>query len=226
LFGPTAYTGLFHQFQLETTDADVSFFAVPRAEEGIPAGELTFGDILRRFRYTNELNVIELTGDEIRRYLEYACGLRYNTMRASTDDLLRLGRDRDGVLHTRSAVYNLDEAAGIRYEIDITRPVGRRIHILSLGDPSKAPFGRQARYRVALNSHRLTSGYLARATGLSAEQIAERLVRTGGPDYRLLLRDWLEKRGGITPGSQVNWRVIPESFADPAREREGMLFFD
>jgi 2',3'-cyclic-nucleotide 2'-phosphodiesterase/3'-nucleotidase len=228
LFGETAYTAMFHQFQLETTGADVSFFAVPRIEAGIPAGELTFGDLLRRFRYANELVTLELTGEEIRRYLEYAYGLRYNTMRASTDDLLRLTRDRDGTLRTRSAVYNLDEAAGIRYEVDVTRPVGRRIRILAIDYEGDQPFEPNATYRVAVNSHRLTSGYLARATGLSAEQIDGRLLQILGPDTRLLLREWLEKQHqGLFMPVRVrvgNWRVLPESFADPAREREGALF--
>jgi hypothetical protein len=221
LFGPTAYTGMFHQFQWETTGADVSFFAVPRIEAGIPAGELTFGDLLRRFRYANELVILELTGEEIRRYLEYAYSLRYNTMRASTDDLLCLGRDRDGILHTRSAVYNLDEAAGIRYEVDVTRPVGRRIRILAIDYEGDQPFEPNATYRVAINSHRLSSGYLARATGLSAEQIDGRLFRTPGPDYRLLLREWLEKQHqGIFMPARAgvgNWRVLPESFVEAAK---------
>ncbi len=215
LLGPTAYTALFQRFQLAATGAEVSFFAVPRTEEAIPAGELTFGDIVRRFRYDNALNVIELAGDEIRLYLEYAYGLRYNTMRRPTDDPVRMARDADGVLRTRSAVYNLDEAAGIRYEVDITRPAGRRIRILSLADG--APFERLKKYRVALNSHRLTSGYLTRATGLTPEQIAGRIVWTSSEDLRTLLRDWLEVQGEIAPESLENWRVLPEAWI---KERE------
>ena len=212
LFGPTAYTGLFHRFQLDVTGADISFFAVPRQEESIPAGDFTFRDVMRRFRYDNWLDVVELTGEEVYRYLEYTYGLRYNTMRRSTDDLLRLTRDRDGVLQTQTAVYNLDDAAGIRYQVDVSKPQGRRIRILSMADGS--PFDRAGRYRVAMNSHRLESGYLTRACGLSREQIVERLHWESNEDIRLMLRDWLAKQPEIIPEKPHNWRVVPESFVE------------
>lgn len=216
LFGPTPYTALFHRFQQECAGTVLSFFASPLVRDSIPAGELTFGDIVRRFRYENRLCVVRLTLDEIKRYLEYAYGLRYNTVRRSTDDLLRLTRDRDGVLQTRSAVYNLDEAGGIRYEVDVSRPQGRRIRILSLSDG--APIPESGFHAVALNSHRIESGYLSRACGLSPEQIRERLAWESEADYRLVLREWMTYSQIYSP-EEGNWRVIPESFVREVKER-------
>ena len=217
LFDPTSYMTLFHRFQLETTGSAVSFFASPLVRDSIPAGELTFRDLLRRFRYDNRLRVVQLSGEEIRRYLEYAYGLRYNTMRRTSDDLLRLTRDRDGSLQTRSAVYNLDEAGGIRYEVDVSRPSGRRIQIVSMADGS--PFDLSGLYRVALNSHRLENGTLSRACGLSSEQVSERVVWESENDYRLLLKDWVTDHPFLPEDTQ-NWKVVPASFVDAARQRE------
>ncbi|MDL2230671.1 5'-nucleotidase C-terminal domain-containing protein [Alistipes sp. OttesenSCG-928-L06] len=210
LFGASAYTSLFHRFQRETTGADVSFFACPVWQDSIPAGTLNFRSVVRRFRYDNRLNVIELTGAEIKQYLEYTYGLRYNTMRRSTDDLLRMSRDRDGILRPRTAVYNLDDAAGIRYEVDVSRPPGRRVRMLSMADGS--PFDLSQRYRVAVNSHRLESGYLTRACGLSPEQISERALQYSSIDLRQALRAWLARQERIVPVNEQNWQVVPRSF--------------
>jgi 2',3'-cyclic-nucleotide 2'-phosphodiesterase/3'-nucleotidase len=207
LLRPTSYMALFHRFQREASGADISFFAPPLAHDSIPAGTLTFADVLRRFRYDNTLCVVRLTREEIRQYLEYAYGLRYNTVRRSSDDLLRLRRTADGTLQLRSAPYNLDEAGGLRYEVDVSRPAGQRIRILSMPDSLSAY------YTVALNSHRLKSGYLARACGLTPEQIADRLVRKSADDYRLLLIRYLTENP-FHKEWEAHWQVIPESFAE------------
>ncbi|MDR0954600.1 MAG: 5'-nucleotidase C-terminal domain-containing protein [Rikenellaceae bacterium] len=212
LLKPTPYMALFHRFQREASGADISFFAPPLAHDSIPAGALTFADVLRRFRYDNTLCVVRLTREEIRRYLEHAYGLRYNTVRRSSDNLLRLRRTADGTLQLRSAPYNLDEAGGLRYEVDVSRPAGQRIRILSMPDAQATPY-----YTVALNSHRIESGYLARACGLTPEQIADRLVWESQDDYRLLLIRYLTKNP-FHKEWEAHWQVIPESFAERVRE--------
>ena len=223
LFGSSAYAGLFHRFQLEASGADVSLFACPVWGDSIPAGGVTPRDILRRFRFDNSLCVVELTGEEIRRHLEYTCGLRYYTMRRSTDDLLRMVRDRDGMLRPRTAVYNLDDAAGIRYEVDVSRPEGRRVRVLSMADGT--PFDPARRYRVAMHSHRASgSGYLSRGTALNEEELALRTVWVAPEDYRVLLRDWLAGKKEMIPQNPDNWRILPEPFAETAKQRAGTLF--
>ena len=216
--GSSAYAGLFHRFQMEATDADVSLFACPVWGDSIPAGPITLKDIVRRFRYDNRLCVLELTGSEIKSYLEYTYGLRYHTMRRSTDDLLRMTRDRDGILRMRTAVYNLDEADGICYEVDVSKPQGRRVRIISMKDGN--PFESGKLYRVTMNSHRaLSGGYLSRGTGLSEAVIKARVIWTSEADYRVLLRNWMATQDKIMPENQDNWQVIPELFVEAAKER-------
>jgi len=219
LFGPTAYTALFHRFQLEITRAEVSFFAPPLTDDVIPAGEITGADLLRRFRYENHLMVLRLTGKEIQQYIEYAYGLRYNTMRRLTDDLLRMSRDRDGVLQLRTAVYNLDEAFGVDYQVDVSRPQGRRVKVTGMSDGT--PFRTDHTYRVVLNSHRLSGdhSYLSRATGLSGQAIEQRIVCRTESDFRYLLWDWLSRKKEIVPENSLNWEVLPETFIKSSKAR-------
>ena len=215
LFGSSDYAALFHRFQLETTGADISLFACPVWGDSISAGGFTPRDIVQRFRYDNRLCIVRLTGEEIVRYLEYVYGLRYNTVRKSTDDLLRMTRDRDGLLQMRTAVYNLDEAGGIRYEVDVSRPEGRRVRILSMTDGT--PFEPGNDYRVVMNSHRASGGQLLRGTGRTDSEIP--VQWKSSQDYRILLCEWLEEQGEITAENLDNWQVIPESFVDAAKKR-------
>ena len=218
LFGSSAYTGLFHRFQLEAGEADVSFFASPVWGDSIPAGPVTPKDIVRRFRYDNRLCAVELTGAEIRNYLEYTYGLRYHTMRRSTDDLLRMTRDRDGILRMRTALYNLDDAGGICYEVNVSKPQGHRVRIISMADGK--PFEPARRYRVTMNSHRaLSGGYLSRGTGLSEAELEARVIWTSDADYRILLQSWLAAQGVVLPGNPSNWQIVPESFVAAAKQR-------
>lgn len=216
LFGPSGYASLFHRFQLETTGADISFFAPPSPDDSL-AAEITFGDVLRRFRFDNDLCVISLTGREIRDYLEYACGLWFNTMRSIDDDLLRMSRS-GGELRLLYGCSYFDSAEGIRYTVNVTRPRGGKVTILSMADGT--PFDPERRYRVAMNSFRAGGGgkHLPVGCGISPQELSARLVRSFG-DYRSLLRDWLAKQPCITPHVEPNWRIVPENWRDAAEIR-------
>ena len=64
--------------------------------------------------------------------------------------MLRIG------LHSRNFSFNFDSAAGIIYTVDVTKPDGEKVAILSMADGT--PFDMDKMYKVAVNSYRGNGG--------------------------------------------------------------------
>jgi 2',3'-cyclic-nucleotide 2'-phosphodiesterase / 3'-nucleotidase len=90
------------------------------------------------YEYENYLYTMSLTGQEVLDFLEYSYGLWFNEMQDDSDHLLRFRLNNDGSIvtarHPRHMLsnpfYNFDSAAGIKYQVDVSKPVGSRVQIL------------------------------------------------------------------------------------------------
>ena len=71
--------------------------------------------------------------------------------------------------------FNFDSAAGIIYTVDVTKPKGSKITIVSMANGK--PFSMDKMYKVALNSYRGNGGgeLLTKGAGLTAEDLTKRL---------------------------------------------------
>ncbi|MDR2935790.1 MAG: 5'-nucleotidase C-terminal domain-containing protein [Rikenellaceae bacterium] len=216
LAGGSEYAAVFHRFQLETTGADISLFAPSAHGVVLSAGEIDFSDVLDLFPYANTLMVAELTGMEIRNYLEYVADRWFVTMSGNGDDLLRTINGSDGIRPALPA-YHMDTGAGILYTIHLARNPGHKIEITAMADGTR--FDPRRRYRVATNSFRLASDQLARGTGLTSQELWARVVWQSEEDYRLLLREWLFDMGRLSPENPYNPSFSPAAWYDAAMER-------
>ena len=188
LAGPSAFVDWIHQVQLERTGAQISFAAPLSVSADIPAGMLTVGDFFSWYPYENSLYVIEMSGYEIKNYLEY-----------SYDGWIG-GR--------RTPSYNFDSAAGIFYKVDKTKRLGERVSIASLSNG--APFMETETYRVALNSYRANGGggHLEEGAGIPKEELAARVRWRGTGDFREDLIQWVRSRGSFSPAPIGAWRFV------------------
>ncbi|MGM9929290.1 MAG: bifunctional metallophosphatase/5'-nucleotidase [Bacillus sp. (in: firmicutes)] len=139
-----AYVHWFHQFQLETTKAELSVTDLFFKHSGGFNGIIKRKDILANYPQPNKLVVLELTGQAIMEALEqsaavlslnknneidYACNVYPNTLQP----------------------YLYDFWGGITFHMDLTKPVGNRIsNIFVQGEK----IGLTNRYTVAMNSFR------------------------------------------------------------------------
>lgn len=231
-FGPSAFVDLIHTVQLDISGADLSFSAPLSFDVRINRGDVTIADMFKLYRYENMLYTMELTGAEIRKYLEYSYSLWLNTMQGPGDLLLKLRVDNEGkpVLVNGKAwllnfPYNFDSAAGIVYEVDASKPEGERVLINSFTDGR--PFEELGRYRVALNSYRGNGGggHLESGAGLSRDQMRERLINSTEKDLRYYIMNYLEENNKIDPVPLNNWKIVPVKWVKPAAEREKELLF-
>ena len=140
-FGSSAFIDMVHRIQLEITGADVSFAAPLSFDVEIKKGPVTVADMFKLYRFENMLYKVSMTGEEIRKYLEYSYSIWLNTMNGPEDMLLkfRTGKDgkpaiNNGKAWLKNQSYNFDSAAGIDYTVDVTKPEGSRIIIRGFSD--------------------------------------------------------------------------------------------
>ncbi len=228
-FGPSAFIQLLHDLQLEISGAEISLAAPLSFDSEIAKGDLTVSDMFKLYKYENMLYTMELTGREIKNYLEESYA--FWTAQVDPDDseahLLLFASDSPSLSDNRlkNPSYNFDSAAGINYTVDITKPKGQKITITSLS--SGKPFDFNRRYSVALNSYRGNGGgnHLTSGAGIPQSELASRIIRSTDKDLRYYLLKAIEKRGVVRPHIDRNWRFIPEDIAAKAAARDRMLLF-
>ena len=69
------YINLVHEVQLRACDAQVSFAAPLTYNSAVRAGVLVYNDMFTIYPYENQLYKLELSGREIKDYLEYSYNL-------------------------------------------------------------------------------------------------------------------------------------------------------
>ena len=227
-FGNSAFCDFIHELQLKITSAEISFNAPLSFDTSINAGDVTVGDMFNLYKYENQIYVIRMTGKEIHDYLEMSYSLWSNTMTSPDDHIMLLeknGNGRNGY-GFKNLAFNFDSAAGIDYEVDVTKPNGSKIKILRMSDGT--PFDENKWYTVAMNSYRGNGGgeLLTKGAGIPHDSISSRIIYESERDQRYYLTKEIEKAGNVDPQPGNNWRFVPEEWTVPAIKRDKKLLFE
>jgi 2',3'-cyclic-nucleotide 2'-phosphodiesterase (5'-nucleotidase family) len=192
--------------QREATGAQLSAVAAFNLEAGIPEGEVRVADLARLYPYDNNLlRAVEITGADLRAYLEHAA--RYF--------LPCPGGTCDRIVDPEWPGYNFDVVHGVGYTLDLTRPVGERVTRLEF---EGSPVTDDQRFTMALNNYRQGGG-----GGFPAVASA-RVTYSGTESIRdLLIRD-IETRGARASGGRIDrlaefepgWEIVPAALRDQA----------
>ncbi len=189
----TPFVELINQSQLNYTDADFSFAAAFNDRFVLRPGPVTIKDVYGMYWYENFLYVVEMTGRQIRDFLEYSA--RYFIIKNGTP-----------APNPEMQGYNYDMAEGLRYRINLNKEPGQRIENLRIAENGQ-PLDMDATYRVALNSYRATGGggHMAAAGAEDAPVIFK-----SSEDIRNILIDYIKNQGVIKPQADGNWRLVWE----------------
>ncbi|NLZ94886.1 MAG: bifunctional metallophosphatase/5'-nucleotidase [Bacteroidales bacterium] len=224
-FGPSAYIDMIHTVQLNASGADISFAAPLSFNATINKGVLNYQNLLDIYPFENQLNVIELTGQEVKDYLEYSYSNWLNEEPVRNGHLLNISKDekRDRWSFNHPS-FNFDSAAGIKYEVDITKNKGNRVNIISMADGSN--FKADATYTVALTSYRASGGgyLLENGAGIPKEEIQGRIIALHA-DIREILYDQIQSNGTLEAKKLNQWRFVPNNVADILAERDSKVLF-
>ena len=222
-FGSSAFNDLILNLELKITGADIAFNAPLSVNDTIHKGPIYVGDMFSLYKYENQLYVMKLTGKEIRNHLEMSYDLWVNTMKSADDHLLQFADDAEAnqeKLMFKNQFFNFDSAAGIDYEVDVTKPNGQKVRILQMSDGK--PFDENKWYKVAVNSYRGNGGgeLLTRGAGIPHDSIPNRIIYRSEKDQRFYLMQEIERLGTVSPKANNNWRFVPDSIVKPAIERD------
>lgn len=195
-FRPSRFSGLFHEFQLAESGADVSLFSPPTYDAAIQIGNLTLSDLRELLVYRTHLAIVHITGRDLHNRLEKIYTRSTRTMHNAQDDMLNL----------RLAAYNHITAAGITYTVNLTKDAGNKITITSMSDGTR--FDESRTYSVVLNSYVASKFF---GSGTSIEMLKD--------DYMYMFINWLRLRSVVSPRVVETWTAVPVRWQQQAEGR-------
>lgn len=227
-FGSSPFTDLILNLQLTITGADIAFNAPLDFDKEIKEGYITIGDMFNLYKYENQLYVMKLSGREIRNHLEMSYDLWANTMKSPSDHLLKLkesSKNDSRCMEFANLLFNFDSAAGIDYEVDVTKPDGEKVKILKMSDGQL--FDEDKYYKVAINSYRGNGGgeLLTRGACIDKDSLENRIIWESQRDQRWYLMQEIKKKGTVEPKANNNWKFVPEKLTIPAAIRDRKILF-
>ncbi len=178
---------LIQNTQLEAGHADVSMATMLYAGAHVSVGPVTVRQDGFSYIYEKTLYVVQMTGAQLKDALEHAASF-FSEWPLPPGGLIKLPS------------YNADQAQGVSYQIDLTRPVGQRIVNLEFHGK---PLDPAQDLRVAINNYRYTGG-----GGYEVYKGLPILYRSS-LEIRELLIDYLSRTKIIPGEASGNWRMTP-----------------
>ncbi len=178
---------------IEETGADISFTGLPPEAVRISTGTIRIRDIFNLYAFDNRLRLVDLSGNAIREILEHSCGYYLEPGgRKTLRELINPG----------FRFYDCDLAQGISYDVDLSKPLGKRITKLWIRG---VPVNPLASYTVAVSNFRLNGGGdYAAYRNATRKPCPERNIRD-------MVIDSVKRRGRIPEKPDSNWRLLPEA---------------
>ncbi|MGZ1489005.1 bifunctional metallophosphatase/5'-nucleotidase [Brevibacterium sediminis] len=171
-----------------------------------PAGDITIRDVAGLYVYDNTLAGVEINGAQLRDYLEFSARYFKQTGEGAEFDPVDGTNAIDEVSDSPIPDYNYDALAGIDYDINVSKPTGKRIENLTQADGSE--IGDDDRFILAINNYRQSGG-----GGYPVDGLKE--VYNEQVEVRQALIDWAEEKQIVDPADffDENWQVVTSSRA-------------
>lgn len=186
----TALSDLVNNVMFYFTKADISATAPLDTNANHQPGVITVGGVVQIYKYDNNtLYKLRMTGAQVVKWMEWSYGYFGSTINSVPDHskpAVYLETDLTIPFGTMQG-YNHDQFAGIIYEVDLTKPVGARINVVSMANGE--PFDTEKEYIIAANDYRSSTQLLNTSpTG----------VFKPGEKTAVLLAQDIQTSGGLT----------------------------
>lgn len=197
----SAMIHLINEVQMYYTKADVAAAAVFNTAANMQEGNIKKCDTALIYKYSNTLYKLQMTGKQLKKFMEWSASY-YNTY-----------KDGDLTLSFNPEVrgYNYDMFSGLTYEVNVSKPAGKRIENVRKADGTKLQ--NSDVLVVAVNNYRATSQLLTAGPifkeGEKLPVLLEKDVAGDIGGVRELIGDYIKnvKKGVITPVISKNWKV-------------------
>ena len=196
----TAVMDLIMKVQIENSGADVTACALFKDGSDLPEGGINYGNIFDIYKFDNTLMTVNVTGKELKAYMEWAAAC-YNQWKPG-DINISLDKDHPD--------YLLDLFYGVDYEVNLSKPAGERIeNVLYKGAPLKD----DEIIKLAVNNYRYSSGLKAK------NLVAGTMDWESSNSIRDMLVEYFAKNSPVAPTVDNNWKItgVDLSKSDPRR---------
>ncbi len=158
----------------------------------IPKGPLAIKDISNLYPYDNEIKILLTNGDQLKTWLEFGAQIFTQIDVTSSIEI--------NILSPHFPAFNFDCIYGITYEIDITKPYGKRIINLCY---NKLPIKSTQKFSVVTNNYRAAGG-----GNFPNLHKLKSLVETTQL-YRDIVIEKVKEQPEINVTLEENWRIHP-----------------
>lgn len=215
-----------HTVQMNFNGAEVSLAVSDFTTPYYPAGDIRLKDMFGVVEHDNLMVSVMLKGSEIKTILENSANQFYNTVTDGNGGMLKTRRNSNGIVLPRRGASSLITAAGIVYEIDVTKPDGNRVNIISMADGK--PFDADRMYRTTVNSNQYSGTTLCRTIGLTPKEMRERLVVSSPADmrYYMITRLALSHDADMVYSIPVysHWKLVPQDIVSACLDKDTVGF--
>ncbi len=187
----TPIIDLIQAVQKEVTGAQLSAAAAFNTSVSFGPGEITRGDIALLYPFFNTLYKLEMTGKQLREFLEHTS--QYYLTGTDEKGLPKVNRDWPG--------FNFDMISGLDYVLDLRRPAGERVTVMEY---ENEPVDDDQTFTVAVNSYRAEGG--GGFDMLADAPVLEEIDRSVGD---MILEYLIDKEQiGHDDVFEENWRLV------------------
>ena len=183
----TAVIDLIGTVQLENSGADVTAVALFKDTSDLKAGPLNYGNMFDIYKYPNVLYTVEVTGAEMKAYMEWAAEC-WNQWQPG-DINISFNPDKAGYLH--------DHFIGLNYEVNLSKPAGERIENVTF---KGEPLTDDMTLTLCVNDYRYTG--LKNEGIISGEKQWE-----SSASVRDMLVAYLAEHDPLEPVVDNNWKI-------------------
>jgi 2',3'-cyclic-nucleotide 2'-phosphodiesterase (5'-nucleotidase family) len=191
---------LINKVQLINSGADVTSTSLIRDDSDIKKGPITYGNIFKVYKFTTILYVVEVTGKELKDYMEWSASA-YNQWKPG-DISISFTMDIPGYQH--------EFFAGVNYKVDISKPVGQRIVDLIFK-------GKLVKENQILKL--ATSDYCYYANLKGRKLAKNEYIWKSSNTIRDMIVEYIKNQGIISPQVDNNWEITGVNLESPYKEK-------